>query len=210
MKLHEAHGDADTALEHRRKLMEVLDGEEKLQLLLDTARVAETVLGDPYQAIDCLEGALRLRPDDRETTERLLGLYRQTKQGPKAAELLERWLALPDLPDAQRVRAHVELGLLYKDDLREVDGALEKAATHLNAALDLDWKQAEAFQALEGMLGERPGLEAAGGELRAHAGAAAQGRRHAQRARAPLPHARRALPEGAQGIPPRRWRRTAP
>src|SRR5262249_4044091 len=66
--------------------------------------------------------------------------------------LLERLLAMPELDQARRIRAYVQLGELYQGELREIDGAKDKAVAHLNAALDLDWREAGAFQTLEAIL----------------------------------------------------------
>ncbi|WP_373045433.1 hypothetical protein [Vulgatibacter sp.] len=155
--LAEATGDLALAIEHRQRLGEILEGDEKHALLLETAALAAGRLDDPWQAIDAYVAALRLRPDDVDASEKLLDLYRQTKQGAKAVDLLDRLLAHPAVQadPARRIRCHLRLGDHFRLEAASDPAALPKAVAHYDAALDLDWRQTAAFQAIEALLGER-------------------------------------------------------
>lgn len=162
--LTEADGRYDAAYEHRRRLLEVVDGDERRRLLLETAAIARDRLADPYQAIDCLVAALALDGSDAAALADLAALYRETRQAPRLAETLERLATVPGLPTEEAVKARLELAGLYRGELRDEPGAAGQVAAHLEAALDLDWRQAGAFELLEATLGaarDWTGLEAA-------------------------------------------------
>ncbi len=153
VELYEAAGNWDQALEHRQRLLETLEGDARFPMCVGIARLSREQLGDPYQAIDAWLQALRVRPDSVEALEPLLDLYRETKQGQKAVEVLEALLALPATrsdPKALRQR-HYELAQLLRDEIKD-EG---RAVAELNAALDADPMFVEAFAALEGLLTER-------------------------------------------------------
>lgn len=155
--LAEASGDLSLALEHRQKLGHILEGDEKHAMLVETAALAATRLDDPWGAIDAYVTALRLKPDDVGTAEKLLDLYKQTKQAAKAVDLLRRLLAQPAVQadPRLRIRCHLRLGEHYREEAATDPGALAVAVEQYNAALDLDWRKIEAFQAIEALLGER-------------------------------------------------------
>lgn len=148
-----AAGDVELEITHLQKLVELVEGEKKLELLGKIAALASEKLADHYLAIDSVSAALKANPDHLPSLEALQRLYRETRQGPKEIELLRRMLELPQVQgDPKKV---VEVHLLLAERCRE--GAakepeqLGEAANHFNAALDLDWRQAQAFQALEAM-----------------------------------------------------------
>lgn len=152
----EAEGNLELAVAHRQKLLELLDGDEKHEMLVDTARMAQEKLGDAWRAIELLGEALRHRPDDVAVLERLLELHRQTRQGPKAVELLERLLEHPQVrADAQRAgRFHGLLGDLLRAEASTDPSALGRAVEQYNAALDRDWRHTSAFGSIEAILVE--------------------------------------------------------
>jgi len=158
-------GDHELAISHQQKLAEVAEGQEKAEILRSIATTASEKLGDHYLAIDSLVAALRVHPDDLPLMEELLGLYRETKQGPKAVELLEQLVAMPAVQeDPERaIRFHFLLGACFADEARSDADQRARAVSHFNAVLDLDWRQTPAFQALEALLVEAKdwrGLEA--------------------------------------------------
>ncbi|AKU91265.1 Adventurous gliding motility protein K [Vulgatibacter incomptus] len=159
-------GDGDLGILHRQKLIEVVDDDEKLELLRAIAERATGQLGDHYLAIDSYVAALRLRPDDPGLLEGLAELYRETRQGHKAMEILERLLALPAVAvdPARGARAHTLAGVLAREEADRDPSLRRTAMSHFNDALDLDWHRTDAFQALEAILVEARdyrGLEAA-------------------------------------------------
>ncbi|MBL8914664.1 MAG: tetratricopeptide repeat protein, partial [Archangium sp.] len=142
----------DRSVDFRQKLVEVLDGEAKYEAATGLGQVAKEKLSDPYIAIDAYLAAHRIRQDALDVMDALYVLYRETKQGAKAAEMLEKMLLVPALQsDAQRSkRVWFALGEISRDELTDLD----KANKCFNSALDADWHFIDAFSALERMLGK--------------------------------------------------------
>ena len=143
----------------------MLEGDATYDGGVALGKLAREKLADPYMAIDAYLAAHRIKPDALEVMDALYVLYRETKQGAKAAEMLEKMLAVPALQeDEQRAkRVWFALGEINRDELGDID----KAAQCFNRALDLDWRFIEAFSALEAMLGREQAVAAARRELQA-------------------------------------------
>lgn len=150
----EEEGQFEEALRKRHRLLKLLHGSERQTLLRSTAKLAREKLGAPEIAIESLVAYLREAPGDVEVMEELLELYRETRQAARAIELLERMLKTPAAKGSPKRAAgyHKMLGELHRDEGRSASDWLEKAALHFEAALNLDWRQTEAFSALEKML----------------------------------------------------------
>jgi tetratricopeptide (TPR) repeat protein len=146
----EAAGEWDAVVEHRQRLAAALEGPAKLEELMAIGAISRDRLQDPYQAIDAFTGAARLDPGNVKATEALLGLYRDTRQGQKAADVLGRLLESPEVKkDAQRAaRLHHALALTLRDELQDEVGA----ARELELALDADARLIQAFADLEALL----------------------------------------------------------
>ncbi len=142
----------EKAAEFRQSLLKVLEDEPKYVVAVELGKLAKEKLNDAYTAIDAYNNAIKIKPDALDVLDGLYVLYRETRQAPKAAETLEKMLAVPELKsDTQRLkRVYFALGEIARDELNEVD----KAEGAFNAALDADWHFIEAFSALEAMLGK--------------------------------------------------------
>src|SRR5262249_61819532 len=92
--LADAAGRFDKSAEYRQSLLQVLDGEAKYQVCIELGALAREKLSDAYMAIDAYLAAHRLHPEALPVMDALYILYRQTRQGPKAAEVLEKMLAV--------------------------------------------------------------------------------------------------------------------
>jgi tetratricopeptide (TPR) repeat protein len=141
----------ERAGDFRQKLLAVVEGDARYENGIALGKLAREKLNDPYVAIDAYLAAHKERPQQLEVMDALYVLYRETKQGAKAADVLERMLQTEALQgDPQRAkRVWFALGELARDELMDLD----KATQAFNAALDLDWRFIEAFSALEAMLG---------------------------------------------------------
>ena len=150
VQLADAAGRFDKAAEYRQSLIKVVDGDDKFEVCVDLGAVAREKLSDAHMAIDAYLGAHRIKPDSLPVMDALYVLYRETRQGPRAAEILERMLAQAELKqDPQRAkRVCFALGEIRRDELNEV----ESAVAAFNAALDLDHRFVEAFSAIETLL----------------------------------------------------------
>ncbi len=144
-------GHYEQAAELRQQLVGVLEGEAKARVYLELGQMARDSLKDPYMAIDAFSGALQELPDDLEVMDSLYKLLRETRQSQKAADVLQRMLALPALAAEphKAKRVWFALGEIRRDELKDI----ESAAEAFNNALDVDHRFLEAFSALEAMLG---------------------------------------------------------
>ncbi|MFL5318877.1 MAG: tetratricopeptide repeat protein [Myxococcaceae bacterium] len=142
----------EKSAEYRQNLSNVLDGDEKFKTLIALGMIAKDKLSDAYMAIDAYAGALKIHEGSLEVMDALYVLYRETRQGQKASEILEKMLSTNELrADQNRLkRVWFALGEISRDELKEYD----RAAMAFNAALDADYRFLEAFSALEAMLGQ--------------------------------------------------------
>ena len=110
-------------------------------------------LNDPFGAIDAFTNALKVQEDDLATLDQLLALYRDTHQGSKAVEMLERVLDHQDVSadSSSRKRGYYTLAEIYRDEMKDDDKAIEA----FNKCLDVDPKFVNAFSAIEQLLAAR-------------------------------------------------------
>jgi tetratricopeptide (TPR) repeat protein len=87
-------GQYEKSAELRQQLVNVLDGEAKVRVYLELGQIARDKLKDPYKAIDAFGGALKEQPDALEVMDSLYVLLRETRQGQKAADVLQRMLGV--------------------------------------------------------------------------------------------------------------------
>lgn len=146
----ESDSNFEEAYDAYTQLADLLSGEDRLKLLLHIGRLSRSKLDDAYRSIDSFEDALRLDSSNKEVLEALYELYQETRQGPRAAEILEELIRVE--PDEQtRVRLNYNLGELYRDELKND----VRAVQYFNAALDLDPSYVRAFEAIEKLLTQR-------------------------------------------------------
>ena len=145
--VHETETRFEEAYEALMRLVPLLSGDERCELLVEIGRLAKSELDDPYRAIDAYEDANKLRPGDRDILEALLALNRQTRQGQRAVEVLEELVRIePD--EKNRVRLNQTLGEVWRDELKNE----QRATQYFNAALDLDPTFVKAFESIEALL----------------------------------------------------------
>ena len=142
-------GDWEAAVDHRRKLLPFVEGPAKRDVYVAIGTVCRDRLQDSFQAADAFTAAARIDPDP-EVIDALLALYRETRQGQKAADVLGRLLESPDLREdpARAARLHHTLAATLRDELHDPAGA----ARELERALDADPGMVQAFADLEALL----------------------------------------------------------
>ncbi len=146
----EGTGDFEGAVEQRQRLLPLLEGQAKFETYVAIGEACRTKLQDPYQAIDAFLGASRIDPTALAVTEALLGLYRETRQGQKAADVLAQILRSPEVQaDAARAaKLHVSLAEILRDEVKDEQAAV----TELERALDKNPRLVQAFGAIEEIL----------------------------------------------------------
>jgi tetratricopeptide (TPR) repeat protein len=139
----------EEAYELRQRLIPLLDDDARFEALLAQGTLCRDQIQEPFRAIDALQQARQLRPDDRRVLEGLVPLYRTTRQTAAAVDALLRLADGSDEEEA-RITAWLEAGdLLWSE---EQDWA--RAAELYNRVLDAQPKRREALERLEKMLYE--------------------------------------------------------
>jgi len=146
----EATGDWEGAVEQRQRLLPLLEGKAKFDTYVAIGEGCRDRLKDPYQAIDAFLGAARIDPGSLPVTEALLGLYRETKQGQKAADVLGQILRRPEAQaDAARAaKLHVALAQILREEVKDEAAAVAE----LEKALDRNPRLVQAFGQVEEIL----------------------------------------------------------
>ena len=146
----EGLGDYEGAVEHRQKLAPLLEGRARFEQHVAIGEICRDRLKDPYQAVDAYLSASRIDPTDVAVTEALLGLYRETRQGQKAADVLASLLGRPEVQAdvARAAKLHFALAEILRDEIRDEDAAVAE----FEKALDKNPRLVQAFSAVEAML----------------------------------------------------------
>lgn len=143
-QVHAAARRHEDAYEVLVRLVPLLFGDERVQILVEIGRMAAVDLEDPYRAIDSYEDANRQRPGDKTILESLFRLYRQARQAQRALDTLEELVRI-EQDDKARVRLNHTLGEVYRDELKNE----QRAVAYFNAALDLDPNHVQSLNAIE-------------------------------------------------------------
>ncbi len=146
----ETLGDFEGAVEQRQRLLPLVEGQAKFEILVAIGEACRDRLKDPYQAIDAFLGASRIDPTALPVTEALLGLYKETRQGQKAADVLAQILRGPEVQaDAGRAaKLHLALAEILREEVKDEAGAVAE----LEKALDKNPRLVQAFGTIEEIL----------------------------------------------------------
>ncbi len=123
---------------YRNRIAETVDGEAKLELLLQVCFLFEEILDDPDMAISAYRDVLELSPDHHASRRALERLYRRTERWRDLAELLREELTRAE--GQETIELTHELGELHEHRLDEPSAAvdlyervLEQSPTHLRS-----------------------------------------------------------------------------
>jgi tetratricopeptide (TPR) repeat protein len=142
----EAWGDLVDLLERAALTLE--GGLERRDLWLRVAALAEERLVDPHRARRALQQACSLDPSHRVALESLAASARDAGDHQVLTETLEKLTGLTDVDPEHRAALHLELALLYDDQLSNVT----LAAVQYRRVLELDAKNRVARDRLALML----------------------------------------------------------
>lgn len=117
-------GDWEESWEANSRLLDLIEGEEKVQLLVEMAELAIDKLDDRQRATRCLVAALDVHPDDRRLLTRLMQLYSEEKDWAKAVEVVLKLAEFVDDPK-QKARYLMTAGMVSVREMHEYDVGLD-------------------------------------------------------------------------------------
>ncbi len=149
--LYEQARDWEQVIHYKKQLLDVVDtDEERFALYVEIGDLWNEKVRNKPKAIQTYEEASLLRPEDHRLLHKLLLAYQETRQWDRAIEIIERIAELEDRPAVKSKYAYT-IGVILRDELKDPDGSLEK----FDEALDLDWKQLKAFEAINKILTQK-------------------------------------------------------
>ncbi|MEZ4440288.1 MAG: tetratricopeptide repeat protein [Polyangiaceae bacterium] len=143
--IYESTGDWVQSCNYRAQVLEnVIDGDERFQLLQDMADIWAEKVGDKMQALHAYEQAADIQPDDHQTMHKMLALYQQTDQWDRMVDVLQR-IAEGDPKPERRARYLFTMAQVYRDKLNDPYHAAEL----FDEALDLNPDYLDAFKRID-------------------------------------------------------------
>ncbi|MCA9627067.1 MAG: tetratricopeptide repeat protein [Myxococcales bacterium] len=133
---------------YKRQILDgIFDGEERFVLLNDIADVWAGKENNAPKAIEALEEALELKPQDPSLLHKILELYQKAEDWSKMVDTLQ---AIADISDSAQVKSRCfnTMAQLYRDKLEDPDRAVEL----FNEALDLNPDFLKAFERINKIL----------------------------------------------------------
>jgi golgin subfamily B member 1 len=157
--LHGDDGNWDQVIYYKKQLLDSADKGERLALLQEIAELWRDRLDNRQKSIECLVDALAIEPNNHVLLHKLLQLYQETKQWREATDIIQRVADL-DTRAGTKAKYAYTIGVILRDELKDVDAALER----FNQALDADPTQLKPFEAINKLLTQQKdwkGLERA-------------------------------------------------
>jgi tetratricopeptide (TPR) repeat protein len=146
--IYSAEGDWPQVAEHKRRILEQLyDDEERLSMLVGIADVWGEKQKDASKAIEALEEARGIRPQDHVILHKLLAFYQQSGDWRQMVEALASISEIEQEP-AKKARYSYTMAQLYRDKIQDMERAVEL----FNEALDLAPDFLEAFERINKIL----------------------------------------------------------
>jgi len=131
--LYEASGDWESVVQMKNRRLDVAEGDERHQLLLEVADIFTTKLEDRTRAAKAYIAALEERPEDRNVLTKLMQLYSEEKDWTKLVDVVVKLSDFVD-DDAQKAKYLHTAAMVSARQLGEVDTAL----AYYERALELD------------------------------------------------------------------------
>jgi len=135
---------------YRNRIAETIDGEAKLELLMQVCFLFEEILDDPQLAIRSYQEVLELEPEHLPSRRALERLFRRTERWRDLVALLRQGLDRSE-DEHQQLALIYEIGELHERELKEPGVAVDQYET----LLERDPKHVKAQQALERLLDEQ-------------------------------------------------------
>ncbi len=150
-----ARGEWRTVVDAKRAQAEALvktpgSEERRAKLFEEIGDLWRERLRDTKQAVDAYGMGLGLAPQSRMLLHKILEAFTEQKQWRRAVETLDSLTAMEASPE-RRARFHYTAAVIARDELSDVDLAVEK----FHAALDDAPETPKAFEGVEKLLEER-------------------------------------------------------
>ncbi len=127
IKAHSGLEDWEEAWEAQSRLLDLVEGDDKVQLLIDMGELAMDKLQDRQRATRCLVAAVDVRPEDRRLLTRLMQLYSEEKDWAKAVDVVLKLAEFVDDPK-QKARYLMTAGMVSAREMHDYQAALESYA----------------------------------------------------------------------------------
>ena len=133
----------------RQMLDSMVEGDERFALLVDIGDVWNEQDKNPARAVEALEEARDLKPNDRPLLHKLLSLYETVRAWDKVVETIEAISAMERDP-LRKYKFVYAMAQIYRDPDKLNDQ--ERAVALFNEALDLNPTHLEAFERINKIL----------------------------------------------------------
>ncbi len=148
IEIYSAEQDWAAVASYKRRVLEQLfDDEQRLQVLVSIAEVWGEKQKDSAKAIEALEEAREIRPQDHVLLHKLLGFYQSSGDWTKMIDTLSAISEIEQEP-ARKARYSYTMAQLYRDKI----GDMERAVELFNESLDLAPDFLEAFERINKIL----------------------------------------------------------
>ena len=135
---------------YKRQILDaIMDGDERFKVLVDISDIWNDQDKSPQRAIEALEEAKDLKPDDRVLLHKMLALYEAVRDWPRVVETIQA-IAEMEKDPLRKNKFIYAMAQIYRDPdkLNDVDRAVEL----FNEALDLNPQNLEAFERINKIL----------------------------------------------------------
>jgi tetratricopeptide (TPR) repeat protein len=148
VEVYAKEGDWALVASYKRRVLEhVLEDDERLELLVSIADVWADKEKDSAKAIQALEEAREIRPQDHVLLHKLLALYQQSGDWRRMVDTLAAISEIEQDP-GRKARYSYTMAQLYRDKIQDMERAVEL----FNEALDLAPDFLEAFERINKIL----------------------------------------------------------
>ncbi len=148
VEVYAREGDWALVAGYKRRVLEhLLDDDQRLELLVSIADVWGDKQKDPARAIEALEEAREIRPQDHVLLHKLLAFYQQSGDWRMMVDTLAAISEIEQEP-ARKARYSYTMAQLYRDKIQDMERAVEL----FNEALDLAPDFLEAFERINKIL----------------------------------------------------------
>lgn len=148
VEVYEKQQDWPQAAEYKRQILDsLLEDDARYTLLLDIGDVWSSKANAPLKAIEALEEARTIKPEDHVLLHRLLRLYQEAEHWQQMVDMLQAISEIEPEPE-RKARYFFTMAQLYRDKIEDSDRAVEL----FNEALDLHPGYLEAFERINKIL----------------------------------------------------------